>query len=247
MTSPSSASFTSIAEIRFRRSARDRVKPGGMCWTISTPAASSRGSFETTRSSAPGPPVDDPMTTTFFDRTREAFRGTFSRSGIGGWSSSLVWFALQATRIFSMSASLTLPMSREIEPEGLGTKSTAPAESAMIVCHAPSFVTADSMITGTGRSLMMVRSAVMPSILGISTSMVITSGASSRAMVIASSPFLATPTTEISPGTLSMSETMLRIRIESSTTSTLIKRRPHEPSTFWTSSSTLGAWNGLTM
>ena len=69
---------------------------------------------------------------------------------------------------------------------------------------------------------MMFFTALMPSITGISTSMVTTSGLSSATMATASLPFAAEPTTSIPGSEEIISLILLRKKLESSTIRTLI-------------------------
>ena len=57
-------------------------------------------------------------------------------------------------------------------------KSTAPISSASSVTSAPACVSVEIMTTGIGRSVMILRRNVTPSMCGISTSSVMTSGLS---------------------------------------------------------------------
>lgn len=59
------ASLTLILQNKFRRVAKDFVKPGGICWTMSMGASISTGSPVKTVCRALGPPVDVPMTIIF--------------------------------------------------------------------------------------------------------------------------------------------------------------------------------------
>ena len=60
---PSTASDTAGAQVRFSRSARLRVKSGGICCTIIV-AGQLAGKDARTVESASTPPVEEPMTTT---------------------------------------------------------------------------------------------------------------------------------------------------------------------------------------
>jgi hypothetical protein len=62
---------------------------------------------------------------------------------------------------------------------GFRMTSTAPASSACISVSEPSSVSDEHMTTGTGHCSMILRRKVMPSMRGISTSSVMTSGSSS--------------------------------------------------------------------
>jgi len=63
---------------------------------------------------------------------------------------------------------------------GLATKSTAPICSASSVTAAPTSVATEHMTTGIGRSRIRLRRNLMPSMPGIETSSVSTSGSSVR-------------------------------------------------------------------
>ena len=71
-------------------------------------------------------------------------------------------------RIFSHSSCLTFSGLREMSSKFFGRKSTAPASSASRVTRAPSWVSEENINTGVGQRCMMCRTAVMPSIIGIS-------------------------------------------------------------------------------
>ncbi len=88
-----------------------------------------------------------------------------------GWT-----LAKAAALSLLINSSLIFSISREIAPEGLGTKSTAPRAKASMVALAPEWVTLLSITTGTGLLAMMSRSVSSPSLRGISTSRVITWG-----------------------------------------------------------------------
>ncbi len=184
-----------------------------------------------------GPPVDAPITTTFSlilfsvrtaersdmpvdtDISAPACRNLLRLLSINREMLSLT---RNAFLIFVIISERTLSMSSESSPEGFATKSNAPRSSAFIVIFAFLFVYPLNITTGIGSFSIMRSTAVMPSIFGISTSIVMTSGCSESAFFTASSPSLATPTTSISSSLLSMSEISTRINAESSTTSTLI-------------------------
>ena len=63
---------------------------------------------------------------------------------------------------------------------GLGMTSTAPASSASSSVAEPASVSVEQMITGIGRCAMILRRKVMPSMRGISTSRMMTSGTTSE-------------------------------------------------------------------
>jgi hypothetical protein len=107
-----------------------------------------------------------------------------------------------------------------MEPDGFVTKSTAPSSKHRSVTSAPSLVRLLSISTGVGCSCIRRWSIVTPSMTGISTSSVMTSGLSCRAISSPSCPFFAAPTTSSSASCCSRSVIIRRINIESSTTST---------------------------
>ena len=76
---------------------------------------------------------------------------------------------------------------------GLLMISTAPAAKACSVVSAPFSVSDEQITTGVGRSAMILRKKVMPSMRGISTSSVITSGLRSRIISRAAKASLAVP------------------------------------------------------
>ena len=103
------------------------------------------------------------------------------------------------------------------------TKSTAPSSSARNVVSQFRSVSDDTMTTGSGRFPISLPRNVSPSIRGISTSSVTTSGASCLILSQAAYGSAAAPTTS-SPGSApSRSVSSCRIRAESSTTSTFVR------------------------
>ena len=104
--------------------------------------------------------------------------------------------------------------------DGLATQSKAPISSALMVASAPLLVSVETMITGIGRSRMIFSRNSRPSIFGISTSSVMTSGLSALMASRASSGLLASPTTLMAGSLDSAAAIMLRMVAESSTTRT---------------------------
>ncbi len=80
-----------------------------------------------------------------------------------------------AKRIFSPISDATDCRSRDMGPEGLEIKSTAPNESALRVVSEPLAVLLLNMTTGNGLVAIIWRKVSNPSITGISTSSVTTS------------------------------------------------------------------------
>ena len=86
--------------------------------------------------------------------------------------------ARAACLTFSTSTAPYSARPRATSMRGLATKSTAPSASASSVTAAPASVSEDTISTGIGRSRIRLRRKVRPSMRGISTSRVSTSGAS---------------------------------------------------------------------
>jgi len=112
---------------------------------------------------------------------------------------------------------------------------TAPAASASSVVTAPFSVNVEQITTGVGRSAMILRRNVRPSMRGISTSRTITSGHCSRIRSMAKIGSETAAITVIAGSVDSCSETTCRTTAESSTTSTWIcfmppTSRPSRPS-----------------
>ncbi len=131
-------------------------------------------------------------------------------------------WATAATRILS-----TICAARSLRPlasptRGLATKSTAPSSSAFIVTSAPRSVSVEIITTGIGRKRIRRPRKSMPSIRGISTSSVMTSGLSSRIISRATKGSLAVPMHSMSRCRLMISDSRLRTSAESSTTITRI-------------------------
>jgi hypothetical protein len=85
-------------------------------------------------------------------------------------------FARDAVRIFSAIISLYASIPSRIPSCGLVTKSTAPSSSARSVISDPFPVREETITTGIGRSRINFSRKSMPSMRGISTSSVSTSG-----------------------------------------------------------------------
>ena len=130
--------------------------------------------------------------------------------------------ALEAARILSAISSVYSRMPLWIEIFGLVTKSTAPSSSARMVISEPRSVSEDTITTGIGRSRISFSRKSRPSIFGISTSSVSTSGLVCLISSRATSGSGATPTTSMSGWLLIISVMTLRISAESSTIRTLI-------------------------
>ncbi|EMQ21315.1 chemotaxis-specific methylesterase domain protein, partial [Vibrio cholerae O1 str. EDC-020] len=140
--------------------------------------------------------------------------------GAAGRRRNIFFDAIESTRCCnSVTASSRL---RAISSNFLGKKSNAPASSASNVAFAPSWVNEENIKMGTGLFAMISRTAEIPSMTGISISIVITSGLSRAAFSTASFPFTATSMTSKRDSELMISLTRRRKKLESSTTNTLI-------------------------
>ncbi len=213
--SPWRASRTGMALRASSRSASERVKPRGMCCTITTAAGKAAGSAETTACSAEGPPVEAAIVTHWAEARPAA------TSPLGCVRGRERTRAPPSARIFEISSSARLSMLIG-STEDLSTNSIAPSSSPRSVVSAPSCVSVDISSTGTGCSAISRSSVSSPPSFGMRTSSVTTSGRSSRASARPSSPSRAKPTTSMSSAVASMRPTALRTNAESSTTSTRI-------------------------
>ncbi len=130
--------------------------------------------------------------------------------------------AFEAVRTFSVisSASCFRPSATPIL--GLATKSIAPSSSAFSVTSAPRSVSVDTITTGIGRRRISLDRKSMPSMRGISTSSVMTSGFRLRIISRAANGSLAEPTHSMSVWRLMISVSRLRTSAESSTTTTRV-------------------------
>ncbi len=113
-------------------------------------------------------------------------------------------------------------MPSRIPTRGLVTKSTAPSSSARKVISEPRSVSDDTITTGIGRSRIRRSRKSRPSMRGISTSRVSTSGLCCLISSRATSGSGAVAQTAMSGWLLMISVIRLRISAESSTHNTLI-------------------------
>src|SRR3989344_518827 len=229
MRSPLPASLTVIGHKPFKRAAKLVVNPGGMCWVM-TIAGESAGICTSTSLIASVPPVEAPMQISFSvdrrPRSAEAGGATAAPApppaGAASRTGARRTWATAATRILS-----TICAARSLRPlasptRGLATKSTAPSSSAFMVTSAPRSVSVEIITTGIGRKRIRRPRKSMPSIRGISTSSVMTSGLSSRIISRATKGSLAVPMHSMSRCRLMISDSRLRTSAESSTTITRI-------------------------
>ena len=211
-----------------------------MCWAIRIGQGKSAGRGESSASSAGGPPVDVPTSTTVSAGRCARRRRTWhrepdlvnrrrcsrplSRCAVSRAPSerrAVLNGIFAAARTFSIRTGASSSIASDTAPVGLATKSTAPSCMASNVSSAPSSVSDDSMMTRDGRSTMMRSRQARPSILGIWTSSVTTSGRNSCSFASASTPSRATATSKSSCD-LKMPPSNRRMRAESSTIRTLI-------------------------
>ncbi len=196
-----------------------------MCWVISMPGQSD-GICIRKSLIASVPPVEAPMMISF-SLLVSGLRISGSTPSPADLCASAGSFralmhALEATRILSAIISVYSSMPLCIDIFGLVTKSIAPSSRARKVISEPRSVSEDTITTGIGRRRISFSRKSRPSMRGISTSSVSTSGLvcliKSRAMIGSG----ATPTTSISGWLLMISFITLRIRAESSTINTFI-------------------------
>ena len=207
------------------------VKLAGICWATSTGQGNEAGRLFSKVSSAGGPPVEVPTSTrpspVAADRVarvaREAGRTplpmrcrTRSRSRSDRFNRTAA-----ACRTFSIRSGAISSIRSDTAPDGLATKSMAPSRSASSVASAPSAVIEETMITGHGCSIMMRSRQARPSISGMWTSRVTTSGTAPAIEARASLPLRANETSK-SGWVAKTLPTSLRTSAESSTTRTLI-------------------------
>ncbi len=156
------------------------------------------------------PPVDAPM------QTMDSVVRAMARPVGGGSTASAVsffagsfekvdWGVSRRPRILATAAALTASQILIRESArcsatpifGLRMTSTAPASSACIRVSEPASVSDEHMTTGIGCCDISLRRKVMPSMRGISTSRVMTSGTSSLIRRAATNGSEATPSTSI--------------------------------------------------
>ena len=179
------------AHCRSSRLANGPVKLAGICCATRTGQGNPGGNCGRTMSSAAGPPVEVPISTSPCDRPALLLPTTRVAVAPGGaqrprpeidgeYARSAAKFgrmrALAAPRTFSTSSGRSRSISSETAPLGLATKSTAPSSMASSVASAPSSVSEEIITTGRGASIMIWPRQVSPSMPGIWTSSVTTCG-----------------------------------------------------------------------
>ena len=130
--------------------------------------------------------------------------------------------ALDAMRILSVMSSASWRKPSATPILGLATKSMAPNSSAFNVTSAPRSVSVDTITTGIGRRRISLDKKSMPSMRGISTSKVMTSGFMLRIISRATRGSAAAAMHSMSGCRLMISVSMLRTSAESSTTITRV-------------------------
>src|SRR3569832_371025 len=223
--SPCTASLTEILHRLSSRCEKERVKPSGMCCTIRMPGQS-EGICIRKSLIASVPPVEAPTMISFsLEASGLRIDGSTvppAPPTVGVSLTSARMRACDAARTLSaiMSAYSCMPL--WIEIFGLVTKSTAPSSSARKVISEPRSVSVDTMSTGIGRKRISFSRNSRPTIFGISTSSVRTSGLVCLIRSRAASGSGATPTTSMSGWLVMISFFTPRISAESSTIRTLI-------------------------
>ena len=190
---------------------RPAVNPAAMCCAIRTGADRSPGNPRRTTERAGGPPVEAtrPIAATPAPPARRFPCPPWLRRTTG--TSAIKRTASATRRPNRCSSSCAGP--------GLEITSSAPAAMARkerSSCR--SSLTAQTMSTRAGDSAMIAAVAPRPSSRGMFTSMVITSGRSSRAFSTASTPSRASPTMRRSSSCASNAISALRMVSESSAT-----------------------------
>ena len=192
-----------------------------MCWVISTPGASA-GSCMSRARVASVPPVDAPMKMSFSVERQPSAATLFTAvSPVPAALARRTWARAAVRSLLVMSCSSRRKPSAT-PMRGLATKSTAPSSSARNVTSAPRSVKVETITTGMGRSRISLPRKSMPSMRGISTSSVMTSGLSARIISRATSGSLAAPMQHMSLWRLMISASRLRTSAESSTTRTRV-------------------------
>src|SRR5580658_1345831 len=227
---PSPASHTFRTELAFIRSANGPLKAFGMCWVMTIPGTSD-GRLMSTCLMASVPPVDAPMAMMRSVVAKCVGALRFGSTASASWRSTTTIDGTSSSgRTWACAAIFTLEMiSREdslmpwmTSTVGLATKSTAPKESASSATAAPCCVSEEHITTGMGRSRMRLRRKASPSMRGISTSSVSTSGLSNLIFSRATYGSGADPTTSMPGSEFRISVNSWRITAESSTTRTRI-------------------------
>ena len=131
--------------------------------------------------------------------------------------------AIAAALIFSITTCATSGICSLRSSLGFVTKSTAPSSRARNVVAHPASVRDDTITTGMGCARMSFSRKASPSMRGISTSRVSTSGLSRRILSRATYGSEATPTTSMDGSRASKVDRTCRMRAESSTISTRMR------------------------
>ena len=213
-----------------------------MCCATTMGHGKSAGSRDSTVSSAGGPPVETPISTRPWAGAalirRLAGKSGARRRGAGAdadcakplrsrtRSASLRLLgrrARDAARTVSTSLGARVSISSEMAPSGFVMKSTAPSSSAARVTLAPASVREETITTGHGCSSMILSRQARPSISGMFTSSVTTSGLKACNCSNASTPLRARAISK-SPSAVNTPPSRRRIRGESSTMSSRITK-----------------------
>jgi hypothetical protein len=218
--SPSSASFTCMAQVSLRRLAKARENSGGMCCAMSV-AGVDAGRRLSTAAMASVPPVEAPMATIVSGGSAEGAGGGEAGRGAGSgpWRRTR---AAAAARTFCARPCRNSPT--EYGPPGLASTSTAPVSSAWTAIRQEVWASELMTTTGSGWYCISLRRNVSPSMRGISISSVSTSGASEMILSRATYGSGAVPTISMSGSSLKASARILRTIAESSTINTRIFR-----------------------
>ena len=209
------------------------LNAAGMCCAMTTAGLSGGKPISISRI-ASVPPVEAPtamMRSVVHNMLLETTAGSIASAEFFGGTDARIGLATRATtrapaaaRIFVRISSLNSASVPATSILGFETKSIAPSSSALSVISAPRSVSDDTITTGMGRSRIRFARNVRPSMRGISTSSVRTSGLVSLMRSRATMGSEAVPTTSMSAAVLRISTRIWRTSAESSTMRTLILR-----------------------
>jgi len=167
-----------------------------MCWATTIGQGKLSDNVGRMSSNVRGPPVETPISTSpaiawlvvaGFGREADSI---LLRAALAMALAILGRARVAAATLARISPEMT-SISNDTVPPGFSTKSTAPSASASSVACAPRWVMEDTITTGRGQRVMMCDRQVSPSISGILTSSVTTSGLKRSICTSASAPLRA--------------------------------------------------------
>ena len=179
----------------------------------------SAGSAPRISNRASTPPVEAPMPTRAFEPDTPPVAVLRCTGETGSWCCIGRWMRDRPAAFTVSRRTLAASATASGSPVGLGTQSKAPRRSASMLTSAPRGVSDEHMTTGIGRTSISRARKVRPSVPGMSTSSVSTSGRSSAIAPPAVSGQEAVPTTSIPGSAVSSRRSIIRIDGLSSMTS----------------------------